>query len=123
MNLNYPIGYLEDHDFNSRLKLINKELVGKPVFIMVQAGFCGYCDQAKPEFQRLAESKIITCATIQPDGKKSSEKKLGEKISKLYPGEFRGYPSYFLILPDGTMKEYEGGRDYQSMKSFIKSTL
>ena len=40
MYLKYPIGYLEDIDFDQSMNLTNEKLYGKPLFIMIQADAC-----------------------------------------------------------------------------------
>lgn len=119
MYLKYPIGYLEDIDFDQSMNLTNEKLYGKPLFIMIQADACGYCAEAKPDFQKLADNNIINCATIQSDGERESEKLLGNNITSLYP-DFRGFPSYILIKSNGKVIAYEGGRDFESMKYFCE---
>ena len=52
MTLRRPVGYLEASDFDEAGNLINPTLMNKPVLIMVQAEFCGYCTKAKPGFQQ-----------------------------------------------------------------------
>lgn len=85
---------------------------------MLQAGFCGYCHQAKPAFQKFAEEGLITCLTLQPDGDKQSEKDLQGIVDKIYPG-FKGYPGYLLIRPDGSKIPHNGGRSANDLREFV----
>lgn len=119
----YPVAYLEISDFSPDAKIVNPQLTQHPLFVMMQAGFCGFCVQAKPAFQQLAESNIIKCATIQPDGERPSEKALQSMVSKIYPKQFQGYPSYVLILPNGTSIAHEGGREYEDLQRFVSQYI
>jgi thiol-disulfide isomerase/thioredoxin len=85
---------------------------------MLQAGFCGYCHQAKPEFQKFAEEGLIACATIQPDGERQSERDLRDIVERVYP-QFKGYPSYLLITADGDKIPHEGGRSADDLREFV----
>lgn len=118
MQLTRPIAYLERSDFTDQGVLINPQLAQQPVFLMLQAGFCGYCDQAKPFFQQFAEEGLITCATLQPDGDRQSERDLQRIVDKIYPG-FKGYPGYLLVKPDGTKIPYTGRRSTNDLREFV----
>lgn len=118
MHLSRPVSYLERSDFTDQGVLTNPSLTKKPVLIMLQAGFCGYCHQAKPAFQKFAEEGLITCSTLQPDGDRQSEKALQPIVEKIYPG-FRGYPSYLLIKPDGSKIPHNGGRGADELREFV----
>ena len=118
--LQKPIIYLEDNDFDSEGNIANQQLkTNKPVFIFIQANFCGYCTQAKPDFQTLAEkyqNKYIF-ATIQGDSELEETKKIMKKLDKIYPN-FMGFPSY-IIYHNGRRIIYEEGRDFDSMETFL----
>lgn len=120
--LQKPIIYLEDSDFDSEGNIINPHLkTNKPVFIFIQANFCGYCTQAKPDFQSLAEKYQNKCifATIQGDSEIKESKELMKKLDKIYP-ELRGFPSY-IIYYNGRRIIYEEGRDFDSMETFLNT--
>lgn len=118
-----PVCYLEITDFDSATgRLTQPQLRDHPVFIMIQAGFCGYCDQAKPAFQQLADSGIVQCASMQPDGDLPSEKALSSIVPMVYP-DFPGYPSYVLLDGKGTSFFHVGGRDVESMTRFLQKHL
>ena len=119
----YPVAYLEIHDFDKSGNLVAKKLDKRPVLVMVQAGWCGACAGAKPEFQRFADMGVVDCATIQEDGSRETEKELGEMISLIYPEKFIGFPSYMLVLPSGKKMAYNGNRDAQSLKNFVSSQV
>lgn len=121
--LKYPVAYLEEEDFDDDGRLIAYQLQGMPVMIMIQAGWCGACSHAKPEFQKFADMKVVAAATIQNDGERESERQLAANVSKIYPEAFRGYPSYMLVTADGRRIAYNGPRDAESLKSFALSTV
>jgi len=115
-----PIMYLERPDFTDDGNLV-PALRRTPIFVMIQANFCGHCQSAKPAFQRLAEQGLVTCMTIQGDGERQSERNIVPLLSKIYPG-FQGYPSYILFV-GGRKIPYKGGRDLISMRKFVVESL
>lgn len=118
-DLNYPVAYLELQDFDEDGNLISKQLKNKPVMIMIQAGWCGACSAAKPEFQKFADSLVAHAATIQNDGQRDSERQLAAIIDLLYPEKLIGFPSYLLITVDGRKLAYNGPRDSKSLERFV----
>jgi thiol-disulfide isomerase/thioredoxin len=115
----YDIAYLEDEDFDSSGKLLMKSK--KPVVVILQGLFCGYCTKMKPAFQSLAEKmkNKVTCATIQIDGNES-EKKLGKRLDKIM-GKFKGVPTVVAFKGGNFYKEYKGDRSEQSLIEFAES--
>jgi thiol-disulfide isomerase/thioredoxin len=112
------VPYLEDNDFNPDNSLKPYVNNGKPIVLMVQGLFCGYCSQAKPAFQQLA--KEVPVATLQIDGG-PSEKQASNRVSKLDP-TYRGVPVYLGFSSSGKfLKVHKGGRDLQSLKTFALS--
>jgi thiol-disulfide isomerase/thioredoxin len=120
-NLLNPIAYLEKSDFSKDGNLLPSVTMGKPVLVMFQANYCGHCTSAKPEFQKLANSKFVNCMTIQGDGQKS-ERDIMSMIDKIYPG-FRGYPSYLLFI-NNTRIPYDGrNRSADALRRFVYKFL
>lgn len=117
-DLKRPVAYLLPSDFRGG-NLVPSLLANGPVFVMIQAAFCGHCTSAKPEFQRLAESNIVTCMTIQGDEPK--QKDLVDKLEVIYPG-FQGYPSYMLFTANEKIP-YAGQRDYASLRKFVTENM
>jgi thiol-disulfide isomerase/thioredoxin len=118
--LNKPVAYLQDSDFDSEGNLINPDIPSdRPVVLMIQAVFCGYCTEAKKAFQEFAETykdKVFT-ATIQGDGKEKGEKELSARVGKIKPG-FRGYPDY-VLFKGGKRQDVEiKGRGLEHLKAF-----
>jgi thiol-disulfide isomerase/thioredoxin len=89
--------------------------MNKPVVIMVQGDFCGYCTQAKPAFMEFARNTpSIVAVTIQSDG---------DDKEKAVAGFFQsnGVPAYFGMNKNKNLVKHEGGRDVASLQNFAKS--
>lgn len=117
-DLKYPVAYLELHDFDDG-NLLVEQFRETPVLVLIQAGWCGACTAAKPEFQRFAEMGVASAATIQDDGERESERKLSKIVSRIYPEKMIGFPSYMLITASGRKMAYNGPRDAESLKRFV----
>ena len=91
---------------------------------MIQANFCGHCTKAKPDFQKLANDMNgqVFFATIQGDGKEAGEPVKNDKFQAITNGKFVGFPTYSMYK-NGQWSEYDGKRDYNSMKQFIQSNM
>lgn len=119
--LSTPVAYLVDSDFDSNGNLINPDIPkDKPVFIMIQAKFCGHCTHAKPEFQKVAEKNKdkYFFATIQGDGTEPGESELAKKLSNFIP-EFMGYPEYVVYYGGKFKEKYNGGRKEENLQQYI----
>ena len=115
-----PIAYLEDHDFDDQGNLVNPQIPeNKPVVIMLQSSWCPHCTNSKPDFQKFANSNSdeVFCATIQADGERDSEKKLGERIEVLKP-DFVGFPDYLLYINGQRIDKEITGRNEKALKKF-----
>lgn len=117
---NKPVYYLVDTDFDNKGNLINKNIpLDKPVVIMIQANFCGYCTVAKPAFQEFAhkyQNKVF-CATIQGDGTEKGEPELSNKIKTIDP-QFRGFPGYVLYR-NGKYVKSGDARSLVELEKFV----
>jgi thiol-disulfide isomerase/thioredoxin len=119
--LNKPVMYLQKSDFNDDGSLKNPELQNGLCIIMIQANFCGYCTQAKPDYQKFADNnKQLMCATIQADGDQPGEKELGKMVKKIDPS-FRGYPGYVAYKNGKMVKVHNGGRNTSDLQQFANS--
>lgn len=116
--LTRPVVYLDSNDFDDEGNIINPLLPkDKPIFIMLQANFCGFCKMAKPDFQEFAEKNPnFVVASIQADSKNPDVVKLKNKINKIYPN-LVGFPSY-MIYAQGKRIIYNGGRSYKDLQTF-----
>lgn len=115
------IPYIEDIDFNNDNTLKYYVSNGKPVVMMVQGNFCGYCSQAKPAFKQFVDSNSkVTGVTLQIDGK-PSEKNASKIIPMLY-SDYKGVPVYLGFDKNGRfVKCHDGGRDVNSLMTFANS--
>ena len=123
--LQRPVAYLEDHDFDPSGRLITPDIPHDMlVVIMIQASWCGHCEKAKSAFQTFAENHqgVVFCATVQTDGERSSEKKLGERIPSISP-DFRGYPDYLLYKNGDRIQRNITGRTIKDLKYFTRTYL
>lgn len=123
MFLNDPVQYIVNSDIDSKGNLISNEVSNtKPVMMMVQAGFCGHCTNAKPAFQEFAEKNKdkVACVTIQADGNEPDEKELGKRLNDFLP-EFRGFPDYRVYHKGKLIHNHKGGRSVQDLENCIKS--
>lgn len=114
------IPYLEDSDINPDASLKTHVNNGKPVVMMVQADFCGYCTKAKPDFQRLAQSMPnIAVVTVQTDGG-PGDKRAGQMLAAVNSSP--GVPAFLGFNSQGKfVKIHNGGRDVESLKQFAAS--
>lgn len=116
------VAYLEIQDFNSDGSLKSYVGNGKPVLLMGQGNYCGYCKMAKPALQQFANSQNqVVVATILCDG--DQPEKEASEFFKVWNPQHRGIPSYFGFSSNGKFKANHGvGRDVKSLENF-SSTL
>lgn len=116
--LTRPVVYLDSTDFDDEGNIINPLIpTDKPIFIMFQANFCGFCKMAKPDYQEFAEKNPdFFVATIQADSQNPNVVNFKTKINKIYPG-LVGFPSYMLYA-QGKRIIYDGGRSYRDLQTF-----
>lgn len=116
--LTRPVVYLDSNDFDDEGNIINPNIPkDKPVFIMFQANFCGFCKMAKPDFQEFAEKNPnFFVATIQADSQNPDVANFKNKINKIYP-DLVGFPSY-MFYAQGKRIIYNGGRSYKDLQTF-----
>jgi thiol-disulfide isomerase/thioredoxin len=110
------VPHLEMEDFTPDMKLKPHVTRGKPVVVMAQGHFCGYCTQAKPAFAAFCKETTIVGATIQID----SEKDVGGKISG-WDKTYRGVPFYLGFNSKGQYVKSHSGRDKASLLAFGKT--
>lgn len=122
--LNKPVYYLQRSDFDNEGNITNPEVPKNiPVVMMIQAGFCHFCEIAKPAFQEFANANAdkYFITTIQPDGEVSGEKEIDPILKKIDP-EFMGYPSYVVHF-NGKKISHKGGRDVADIEAFAKNSM
>lgn len=112
------VAYLEVDDFNSDGSIKHDVNNGKPVVLMAQGGFCGYCQQAKPAFAKFAaESTNVIAATIVTDGE--AVEKQAAKFIRVWDAGHKGVPAYFGFGSNGKFEKlHGGGRGLSDLKSF-----
>lgn len=123
MNSNsYLIGikYLEGSDVNPDGTLQSHVNEGKPVLLMIQGNFCGWCSKAKPAFQELSTLlPNVTLATIQTDGGEP-DKQASKNLKSVNSSP--GVPSYLGFDKNGKfVKVHNGDRNVESLKVFAMS--
>ena len=114
------VAYIEDSDLNPDASLKPHVNNGKPTVMMMQGNFCRYCTNAKPDFQKLAQSMPdIAVVTVQTDGG-PSDKKASQILSAV--NKSPGVPAFLGFNKDGKfVKAHNGSRDLSSLQQFAKS--
>ena len=115
---NKPVYFLELEDVNEdgTLKMNNLK-INKPVIVMIQGTFCGYCTKSKPAFAEFAvKHPEIFCATVLIDGNES-EKKLNSVLSKVIPN-YKGVPTFYGITRTGQIVAHNLGRSLEDHEKF-----
>jgi thiol-disulfide isomerase/thioredoxin len=111
------IPYLEQQDVNPDGSLKDYVCQGKPVVVMVQGNFCGYCTQAKPAFQEFSKNTpSCRAVTIQSDGD-ASDKGASKNLSSV--NKSQGVPAFLGFNKQGKFVAlHNGGRDMASLQKF-----
>lgn len=114
------VPYLEDSDVNPDASLKSYVNNGRPVVMMIQGNFCGYCTKAKPAFQQLAKSMPnVAVVTVQMDGG-PSDKKAAQMLSVV--NKSPGVPAFLGFDKQGKfVKVHNGARDLQALQQFAMS--
>ncbi|CAK9042868.1 unnamed protein product [Durusdinium trenchii] len=94
-----------------------KSLEGKNAFVFFQAPWCGHCRKLQPEWDQMAKHFTDTPNVIigQVDCTGSGQGFCGEN-------NVQGYPT-LKLWKDGRMQDYNGGRDYNSLKREVEKKL
>lgn len=125
--------FLENHDFdaNNRLRPLPEDK-GKYGILLMFSYNCPHCSGIKPEYvelmKELKNAKVRFYA-INGTGKnhedfpsRASEMKLMTRAREIVkPFQFRGFPSVFLINPEGdVVAEFEEERTKQGLLKFLR---
>jgi thiol-disulfide isomerase/thioredoxin len=109
--LKYKLKYLK---LKSELK--NKNMTGgsNMKLVLYKATWCGHCNNFKKTWGELKDDEELKQKVqfIEYDADKDKDEVASAKIS--------GYPTLLLTIKDKVV-EYEGRRDFDSIKNFIKS--
>jgi thiol-disulfide isomerase/thioredoxin len=89
-------------DFIKESKKIRHKTI-KNGFLFVGAGWCGFCQRAKPEIEKLAKITGLNIPVISVDGADNKNKNLLNLL------DIEGFPTIFLIINNKLVK-YEGNR-------------
>ena len=89
-------------DFTKEGKKIRHKKI-KNGFLFVGAGWCGFCQRAKPEIEKLAKITGLNIPVISVDGADNKNKNLLNLL------DIEGFPTIFLIINNKLVK-YEGNR-------------
>ena len=121
MLVNIP--YLEGQDINqdgSLKGIVIEKSKGRPIVMMVQGNFCGYCTKAKPDFSQFAkQTPGVFVVTVQTDGS-DSDRAAAKNLSAV--NKAPGVPSFLGFDKNGKFKSiHNGGRDVASLQAFAKS--
>lgn len=94
-----------------------KALEGKNAFVFFQAPWCGHCRKLQPEWDQMAKLYADTPNVIigQVDCTGSGQGFCGEN-------QVQGYPT-LKLWKDGKMSDYNGGRDFNSLKREVEKKL
>ena len=92
----------------------------EPTFTMYYAPWCGHCKAAKPEFDEFAKNGHVMiggtkCVVRSVDPEKQPGEARGKPI--------RGFPTFLLEKPDGTIVEFKGKRGTDGYLEFLNKQL
>ncbi len=89
-------------------------------FSMVYAPWCGHCKSFLPTYENFMESSPITV-----NGKSVQITKIDGDADKAAAEKFdvKGFPTFVLVSPDGSHKQYEGAREPAAIKQFIEKEV
>jgi len=109
-----PVVYLEKSDFDANL---NPKLAasGKPVLLLLQGNFCGFCNKSKPDYQQVAnqlQSRAHVC-TVQIDEDKDIGSLLSDKLNVV------GVPTVVMYKPGHGYIKHEGSPSKEELIEFF----
>ena len=98
------------------LKLKNK--TGKKGLLLIYAEWCGHCTRFKPDYSKLdsilKEQGIVFPLFAIEDKSIEASKNLGPALN------FTGYPTLKVVMTNGELVNYTGGRDLESLLKFVQ---
>ncbi len=90
--------------------------MGEPCFVMFYADWCGHCQRAKPQFQKLMQEYKGRVRPVLIDAMDESNKELVKRQNVPHFPTIRYYPKGM----EGDFDEYNGERDFQSFLSYLQ---
>ena len=114
------VPYLEISDVSQDGTLKPHVGNGKPVVLLLQGNFCGYCTKAKPDFQKFASQvQRVTAATLQSDGG-PNDSAAAQVLSSVVRNS--GVPAYAGFDSRGKFVKMEtGARSLDWLQDFANS--
>jgi len=117
---------LESIDFDNNKLIVNGQNFPGKVLILIWASYCGHCMTASEQYKQIVDrynnsttlgADSITLASVQSDGPEKDRKAVGilEKIA----GPIQGVPTYLYFKNGKFVQVYNGGRDANSIVSFL----
>lgn len=123
---NEKIFFFEINDFDGNV--LKKHNKGK-WFVMIQASYCHWCTEAKPELIRASKSdklvgKKIAFANIHVDSNDPDTAGIAKDIRTIFGQDVSGIPSFFLY-DASTHKsiKYKGKNKAQDFVDFLNQNL
>mmetsp|Transcript_38518 Transcript_38518/g.60705 ORF Transcript_38518/g.60705 Transcript_38518/m.60705 type:complete len:183 (+) Transcript_38518:51-599(+) len=93
------------------------ETAGKSVFVKFYAPWCGHCKKLKPDWDKLMDEINGGPGSLVADVDCTGE---GQSLCQKYG--VGGYPTLKYGDP-GDLQDYQGGRDFNSLKKFAEENL
>ena len=91
-----------------------------PTFTMFFAEWCGHCKKAKPGFIEFMASGEVTVGSTKVKVDMVDADGNDERLKTL---PVKGYPTFFLQMPDGNVKEFKGPRETAAYLEFLNNEL
>src|SRR3990167_2551938 len=120
----YNIPYLEDFDYKGEVLIPSEKNPSKIYLVLIYAGFCHYCTEFIPIYQKLATElggSGVEVVCIQADGETEDEKALGERLDSLIP-RFSGYPTIVSYKGGNLMKTFDDKRTPENIIKFVRDS-
>lgn len=89
-------------------------------FAMVYAPWCGHCKTTMPMFDEFMAKSPLTV-----NGKSVAIKKIDGDADKATAEKYgvKGFPTFVLVSPDGSVEQHEGPREPAAFKQFMEKMI
>lgn len=91
-----------------------------PTFTMFYADWCGHCKKAKPDFEQFMGDGTVSFGDKTVKVEMVNADSGSPKLEKF---QVKGYPTFCLQTPDGTITEYKGKREPEGYLEFLNQKL
>ena len=114
------ISFIEPRHFEGRTFVGNSN--GKPVFILVKAGYCGWCKKFEPTFQAVADkySSSVFFGAIRADNGTPGEAELAKTFKQTIDPRCQGYPHLSLFVDGNLINAEPTSRSETDVIAFLK---